>query len=68
MCTEQLLEQVLKLSPDDRYRVAEIIMQSLNGPTSDVDRAWAEESVRRARACDEGRMRTFSLEEVFGED
>ncbi|MCF8210300.1 MAG: addiction module protein [Rhodoferax sp.] len=35
-------------------------------PYEEMDSAWAEEAVQRARACDEGRMKTLTFEEVFG--
>jgi hypothetical protein len=44
----------------------EKIMQSLDRPDSEIDRVWAEEALNRARACNEGRMKTLSFEEVFG--
>jgi hypothetical protein len=42
-------------------------MQSLDQPDPEIDRVWAEEAVHRARACDEGRMKTLPFEDVFGE-
>ena len=39
----------------------------LDKPDAELDRIWAEEALHRARACDEGRMKTVSFEEVFGD-
>jgi len=34
----------------------------------EIDRGWAEEALRRARAYDEGRLETVSLEEALKDD
>lgn len=39
----------------------------LDKPDAEIDRIRAEEALRRARACDEGRMQTLSFEEIFGD-
>ena len=46
-------------------------MESWNGldePDAEIDLVWAEEALRIARACDEGRMKTVSFEEVFDDN
>jgi len=68
MSTTEIIEQALKLKMDERYQVAEAMLHSLDRPDPDIERVWAEEAMRRVKAYDEGRMETFSLEEVFGED
>jgi hypothetical protein len=42
-------------------------MQSLDKPDTEIDREWAEEALHRAKACDEGRMKTVTFKEVFGD-
>jgi hypothetical protein len=32
----------------------------------EIDKIWAEEARHRSQACDEGRMKTVSFEELFG--
>ena len=32
-----------------------------------IDRVWGEEAVRRVRALDEGRMKTYALDEVLAQ-
>ena len=66
MGKSEIIDLALHLKAADRYEVAERIMQSLDMPDSEIDRIWAEEAVHRARACDEGRMKTLLFEEVFG--
>ena len=66
MGKSEIIDLALHLKAAERYEVAEQIMQSLDKPDAEIDRILAEEALRRAQACDEGRMRTLSFEEVFG--
>ena len=66
MGKHEIIDMALQLKAAERYEVVEKIMQSLDKPDADIDRVWAEEALHRARACDEGRMKTVPFEEVFG--
>ena len=66
MGKSEIIDLTLHLKAAERYEVAERIMQSLDMPDTEIERIWAEEALHRARACDEGRMKTLSFEEVFG--
>ena len=61
----EIIESALRLKMAERYDVVEKIMQSLDQSDAEIDLVWAEEAMHRARACDEGRMKTLSFEEVF---
>ena len=61
----EIIDMALQLKAAERYEVVEKILQSLDQPDAEIDRVWAEEALHRARACDEGRMKTISFEEVF---
>lgn len=67
MGKREIIDMALQLKAAERYEVAEKIMQSLDKSDTEIDRIWAEEALHRVRACDEGRMKTLSAEEVFGE-
>ena len=67
MGKREIIDMALQLKAAERYEVAEKIMQSLDKSDAEIDRVWAEEALHRVRACDEGRMKTLSAEEVFGE-
>ncbi len=67
MGKHEIIDMALQLNAAERYEVAEKIMQSLDKSDPEIDRVWAEEALHRARACDAGRMKTFSFEEVFGD-
>ncbi len=66
MGKNEIIDMALQLKAAERYEVAEKIMQSLDKPDAEIERVWAEEALQRARSCDEGRMKTLSFEEVFG--
>ena len=66
MGKSEIIDMALHLKAAERYEVAERIMQSLDKPDVEIDQIWAEEALHRARACDEGRMKTLPFEEVFG--
>ncbi len=68
MKSKKILEEALKLKPDERFSVVEGILKSLDEPDSSLDKIWAEESEKRLRAFREGRLDGVSLEEVFKND
>ena len=50
-----LLESALTLEPNERAHLANDLLASLDDTEDNVEEAWAEELVRRARAVREGR-------------
>lgn len=66
MGKHEIIDMALQLKAAERYEVAEKIMQSLDKSDPEIDKVWAEEALHRARACDEGRMKTLPFEKVFG--
>lgn len=48
--------------------IADQLMQRLDKPDPEIDRIWGEEAVRRLTSVDARRSRTFSADEVFGQD
>ena len=65
MGKHEIIDMALQLKAAERYEIVEKIMQSLDKSDSEIDKVWAEEALHRARACDEGRMKTLPFEEVF---
>jgi len=66
MSNIEILEQALKLRPEERVVVVEGLLNSLDVPDPDLDRIWAEEAVRRLRAYRAGKLKAISMEEIFG--
>jgi putative addiction module component (TIGR02574 family) len=65
--TEELLAEVLRLPRDERARVVEEVLSSLEEPADDVAAAWAAELERRSREVAEGRVQTVAWETVRAE-
>jgi putative addiction module component (TIGR02574 family) len=62
-----LEQQARSLSPDDRARLAEVLLESLQGTLSDVEAAWNREIADRVAAYDRGELQAFPAEDVFAE-
>jgi len=62
--TDRIAEEALRLTTIDRARLADQLVDSLDGGTfSEIDRLWADEARRRR---DE--VRTGEVEPIPGED
>jgi len=64
----ELEPQARALSPDDRARLAEVLLESLQEtPLSEVKAAWNREIEERIAAYDRGDLQAFAAEDVFAE-
>ena len=62
----ELSERARELSPEDRARLAEELLASLEGePEAEVDAAWDAEIRKRIAEVENGTARLSSSEEVF---
>ena len=64
---KQLEEQARTLSPEERARLAETMLESLQSSNPEIDCAWAEEIESRVDAVDRGLIPTHSAADVFAE-
>jgi len=65
---EELAQRGLALSPEDRARLAERLLDSLQEPAlASIEAAWDEEIERRVVAYERGAVETFEAEDVFAE-
>ena len=60
-----LAKEALHLRPAERLQLIEWLTQSLDKPDEEIERIWAEESEKRYNALREGKVRTFSLNEII---
>jgi putative addiction module component (TIGR02574 family) len=65
--TKEILEQALKLKPEERFVLVEGIIKSLDEPDKKIDDIWAEEAENRLRAYREGKLESIPMEEIFNE-
>lgn len=50
MSTKEILEQALKLRPEERFTLVENLIRSLDKPDMKLDDIWAEEAEKRLKA------------------
>jgi putative addiction module component (TIGR02574 family) len=68
MGAKEILEMALKLDESERIAIVEALASSFVQTDSEIDKTWADEALRRVRAYDEGRMKTYTLEQVLGDN
>jgi putative addiction module component (TIGR02574 family) len=68
MSTKEILEQALRLKPEERFIVVEGLLESLDEPDKKLDDIWAAEAEKRLKAYREGRLERIPMEEVFKEN
>ena len=67
MGAQELLEQALKLTPDERFALADQVLHSLDRPDPTIDRLWLDEAERRLTAYRAGVVKGIPAEVIFGE-
>jgi len=67
MRSKDVLEEALKLKPDERFIVIEGIIKSLDEPDSSLDNIWADEAEKRLKAYRAGNLEGVPMEEIFKE-
>ena len=68
MISKEILEQALKLKPDERFMVVEGLIKSLDEPDISLDAIWAEEAEKRLKAYRTGNLEGIPMEEIFKEE
>ncbi|MFK8011985.1 MAG: addiction module protein [Marinicellaceae bacterium] len=66
MNIQNIINEALHLKPQERYLLIENLIQSLNEPNMEVDKIWIEESQKRLKAYQQGKLKSVSYEQVFG--
>jgi putative addiction module component (TIGR02574 family) len=68
MTLKELEQQARALSPEERAKLAEALLDSLrDAPVAAIEAAWEQEIEARAAAYDRGELQTVSAEDVFAE-
>jgi putative addiction module component (TIGR02574 family) len=68
MSSKEILEQALKLKPDERFMVVEGLIKSIDEPDISLDEIWAEEAEKRLKAYRAGNLEGIPMEEIFKEE
>ena len=65
---KELEHQARALSPEERARLADVLLESLReAPLAEIEADWDLEIEKRVAAYDRGELETFSAENVFAE-
>ena len=65
MGLNEIINEARLLTPQDRYRVIENLVSSLDKPDLTIENEWLEESKNRVEAIKNGELKTISYQEVF---
>jgi len=65
MKTADLIDEVASLPVEERARVVDTLLRSLNAPESAIDSAWMEVAQRRLDELRAGRVEAVPGEAVF---
>jgi hypothetical protein len=60
-------EQARALAPEDRARLANSMLESLQPLIAEIEAAWAVEIEERVSAFDKGEMSSHAADDVFAE-
>jgi putative addiction module component (TIGR02574 family) len=68
MTLAELEEQARNLPPEDRARLVEAMLETLqDGPSPELEEAWDREIEARIAAYERGESKTYPAEDVFAE-
>jgi putative addiction module component (TIGR02574 family) len=68
MTFKELEAQARALTPEERAKLAEALLESLqDAPNAEIAAAWDREIQSRAAAYDRGELEMISAEDVFAE-
>jgi putative addiction module component (TIGR02574 family) len=65
MSAEELLDEAMKLKPEERLTLVEGLIKSLDEPDKKLDEIWAEEAEKRLSAYRNGKLEGVPMEEIF---
>ena len=65
MSNKEILEQAMKLKPEERFLLIEGLIKSLDEPDKKIDSIWIEEAEKRLKAYQNGKLEGVPMEKVF---
>lgn len=63
-----LVDSVLQLPPNERAKLLDVIVISLDRPDSQIDNMWLDEAQKRLEAFKAGRTKGIPAKDVLGEN
>jgi putative addiction module component (TIGR02574 family) len=65
MKTSELIDEATSRPVEDRIKVVDALLQSLNTPKTEIDEAWSDVIQKRRVEVESGTVETISAEAVF---
>ncbi|MDT8437950.1 MAG: addiction module protein [Wenzhouxiangellaceae bacterium] len=63
----EIEKQAQALAAEDRAKLVETLLESLQTPLSEIEAAWAREIEERIAEFDRGETQAYAAEDVFSE-
>jgi hypothetical protein len=67
MKTDELIQEIQALPVEERARVADLVLKTLNRTESEIDKKWAKLAMHRLHEIKSGGVKPVPGEEVFDE-
>jgi len=65
MKTKELIAEISDLPVEQRARIADHILQTLNSPDPDIESTWIQEVEKRVEEYEKGKVELIPAQEVF---
>jgi putative addiction module component (TIGR02574 family) len=65
MSISEIITEAMRLKPQERYKVIEELVRSLDEPDTKIDSIWLKESAKRLAAYESDSIKTVSYEAAF---
>ena len=63
---KEMKQKLDYLSDNEKLVVVNYLLEELDKPDPEIDKAWAKEALRRKKEMKSGKVKALSHEEVFG--
>jgi len=63
---KEIKQKIDDLTDNEKMVVLNYILEELDKPDPEIDKAWAKEAVRRQKEMRSGKVKALSMDEVFG--
>jgi len=64
MSSQEIIQNAMKLSPQEKLLVVDSILKSLDEPDKEIEKIWVEESEKRLQLFRQGKLKGIPLDEI----